>query len=149
MSTKENFSYWKKPYQKWLVLLGSMLLSLSSWMRLQEFNDIRNLANRDELLSPSAWENYAQNFYFIFAINIMILALFLTCFIIGILAKSEKAARFSEAMALAFLSLLWCAFGVEFVIPIGGFMLVTWAILLLVAIGGAIYSYWKSRKAVV
>ncbi len=146
MSKNETFSYWKKPYQKWLLLLGSILLLTTLYFRIQDFITISNPEIRNELFSQSGWENYLMQQYFSFAMNSIIISIFLGCFIIGCVVKSEKVARRSEGILLISLGGIWCIIGLLIGISTDVIALLIWIILLISILIGGIYSFWKSRR---
>ncbi len=146
MNKNETFSYWKKPYQKWLVLFGTFLVLISLYFRIQDFINISNLETRNDLFSQSGWEKYLMQQYFGFAIYGIIMGILVGCFIIGCVAKSNKSARKSEVFLLISLGVLWCIFGVSIGIWIDTIALIFWAILAIAILAYGVYSFFKARR---
>ncbi len=146
MTEKGTFSYWKKPYQKWVLLFGASLLSISLWLRVKDFVTISNLDIRTKIFSQSGWESYLLQQYFQFAISVFLISLFFGSFIIGSFATSSKIARTSEGILMISLAFLWCIIGLLIGVSNDIITLVIWIIILIATLLGGIYSFKKGRR---
>ncbi len=146
MNRPESYTYWKKPWHKWLVLGAAILQTAVLWRRIDDFRTISRVEIRTELFSQAQWESYVTQQQFQFALSSMIIAIFLACFLIGSFVHSKKAADFATGILLIIFSLLWCMLG--FLIPIftQHAMTISWVVLFVAALGGGIYTIGKSRK---
>lgn len=52
---RDGFTYWKRPWHKWVILVAALLQLLCLWMNLQEYNRISDAG----FLSASEWADYA------------------------------------------------------------------------------------------
>jgi len=138
---QDRFSYWKRPWQKWFVLIAAILQLLCLWMNIQEYKEISSIP----IFSASELASFAASTKWQCAINGVLLGCFSGTFLIGIFAKSQRAARLAEGILLLALFVAWGAAG--FVLrPFPPNMRLFWALMLLIAFGGAIYSLWQYRK---
>lgn len=137
----ESFSYWKRPYHKWVILAAAILQFLCLWINIRKFRDVTQAG----IFSAAEWENYTAQKGLQCAINGLTAAAFLGSFLIGVLARSRKAARLAEGMLLLCLALFWGAGGLVFHLAVAGSGRVIWILLLLSALGGSVYSFSRSR----
>lgn len=146
MNHSEKYNYWKKPWHKWAVLGGAILQMIGLNLRIQEYRDISRPEIRTRLFSESGWERYVTDQYFQFSISIIMIFLFLGCFVIGIFARSKRTSDISMGILLIIFTLFWCIIG--FVIPVFSkcSMMITWSLLLIVLLAGSVYTIWTSRK---
>lgn len=143
MGKSENFTYWKHPRQKWLVLIAGILQVISLSLNIQEYKDIAKTG----ILSFSVWESYAVSQSFRCAINGWTAANFLGIFLIGIFAQSPKGARMAEGLFLLILALAWGIVGFVLRLTSQDGIKIIWGLLLLLTFGGSVYTFWKSRNS--
>lgn len=136
------FTYWKRPWHKWLILATGILMLVCLWRNVQEY---RNLAGAD-IFSPAQWARYTAQSGFQCAGNGLAAAVFLGSFLIGTLARSPRAAMLAEGALLLILALGWGAAGYFFRLAAADVDGVFWALILMLALVGGIHSLWKSRK---
>ena len=148
MNTDKTFSYWKKPYQKWLLLLQAILVFINLYFNMQHLIYINNPEVRYKMFSQSQWEERVMQLGFSFAINSILISMLLGCFIIGCIVKSEKTARRSEGILFIVLGILWCFIRVPIKI-LDDFALNIWVSLLICIVVVAFYSIYKSIKIAV
>lgn len=143
--TRPEFTYWKRPWHKWLVLAAALLQLLCLWMNIQECNDI----SKAGILSASEWADYVAQKNWQCAINGMMAACCLGTFFVGLFVRSQKEARLIDGLLLLFLALAWGVTGVALqLISLSGKGLF-WLLILLIAFGGAAHSllqYYKNRS---
>ena len=114
-----DYSYWKRPWYKWLTLAAGLVQLPSLWINL------RNLPTDPELRLQCA-------------LNILLAVCFLGEFLIGTLSRSAKAAHLAESILFLFSALLWsisCAALHLFGLNITGFLAVLLLILALFSSG--------------
>lgn len=143
--TSENFTYWKRPWQKWLVLIAGILQIISLWLNIQEYKDFANV--KDRIFSSAAWDTYAVQQSFQCAMNGFIAASFIGVFLIGTLARSQKVARMAESVLLLVLALIWGIVGFALQIASQSTTKIIWGLLLIVIFSGSIYTFWKGRNS--
>ena len=148
MNTDETFSYWKKPYEKWLLLLQGILVFITLYFDMKNFIDISDPEYRNRIFTQIEWQNYVMKRYFSFTISILLISIFIGLFIIGCVVKREKTARRSEGILFIVLGILWCFIRVPIKI-LDDFTLNIWVILLICIVVGAFYSIYKSIKIAV
>ena len=114
MNQSEKYNYWKKPWHKWAVLGGAILQMIGLYLRIQEYRDISRPEIRAQLFSESGWESYVTQQYFQFSISIIMICLFLGCFVIGIYSRSKRTSDISTGVLLIIFTLFWCVVGLRF-----------------------------------
>ena len=138
-----DFTYWKRPWHKWFVLLAGILQVVVLLLNIQEYQDIA----KAKILSSSAWESYAARQSLQCAINGLTAAIFWGEFLIGIFAGSKRTARMAEGVLLLVLTLLWGIAGFALGLTTQGGTRVIWGLLLLTALCGTIHAFWKSQNS--
>ena len=103
MRQSDNFTYWKRPWHKWIVLAAALVQLLCLWTNIQEYRFVSGT----EIFSSSGWARYAVQQGLQCALNGMMAAAFLGIFLIGIWTRSQRAARLAEGLLLLFLALAW------------------------------------------
>lgn len=144
MSTEKpsSYTYWKRPWQKWLVLIAGLLQVATLWLLVQEYRDVAAAG----ILSSTAWESYAVQQSFTCAINGMTATVFLGIFLIGTFARSRKMARMAEGTFLLVLALVWGVVGFVLRLTTQGGIRISWALLLVAALVGSVFTFWKSHN---
>ena len=145
MQGTQSYVYWKRPWAKWCLLAAGLLQLLALWMSLSDYWEISSVW--DHIMSEDAWKSYASQTILSCSIKAFTAALFFGILIVGGAARSEKAARWGEGILLLTLALLWGAAGACFpLLRSGGLGRFWWLLLLLMALGGGVFSLCKSRK---
>ena len=138
----EEFTYWKRPWHKWLILVVAAFQLLSLWLHIQEYHEVISAG----IFSSSILADYTSQKYFQCAISGLMTAIFFGTFIIGTIARNKRIALLSEGLLLLLISVAWGIAGIAlglFSRTIKG--LLFWFILL-VALGGVVYNFWRYRK---
>ncbi|MCI8608777.1 MAG: hypothetical protein HFE73_03940 [Firmicutes bacterium] len=133
-----SYTYWKRPWHKWAILLAALSQFLCLLMNIQEYNDISAAG----IFSASEWTVYASQKTFQCAINGMAAACFSGILLIGSLARSKRATQLAEGLLLLILGLTWGAAG--FALHLNSKVL--WLVILLLAFGGAFYDFYTYKK---
>lgn len=139
---RDGFTYWKRPWDKWLILAAAILEILSLWMNLQEYNRISAAG----FLSASEWADYAAQKGLQCGLNGILAASFFGIFLIGAFARSQRRARLAEGVLLLLLALAWGAVGAASHLALRNGQGFLWGLLLLLAFGAAAYKFWRYRK---
>ncbi len=98
MDNKNEFSYWKKAWHKWIVFAAGII---------QIPLLLRNIANYNivieaDIFTPEKLSEYILNQRFNCLTNILCAVVFIGLFIVGCLARDKKSARLGEGiLALA------------------------------------------------
>lgn len=143
MEDSKSFIYWKRAWQKWLTLAAGVLQVISLWLNMQKYREIAKV--KDLIFSSAAWTDYALQQTFLCTFNGFSAAFFFGIFFVGILARSQKAARISEGLIVLILTFLWG--GIGFILPIRSQIGITilWVGLLLSLFVGSMYALWKIK----
>lgn len=144
MNQSEPFSYWKKPWHKWMVLGGAVLQMVALWLRIQDFIGVYQ--HKAALFSLSKWENYAHHQLMQFTLSGLLIIIFLGCFIIGFFARSNKSVHTSTGILLLFVTLVWGLAGFLMNAASQTSTMVLWGAILLVSLIGSIHALWESRR---
>jgi len=139
---KDEFVYWKRPGYKWVVLAAAVLQILCLWMNVREYNRIFAAG----ILSASEWEAYAASKIWQCALNGLLVYCFAGSFMIGMFVKSRREARMAETVFSLILALAWGAAGFLLHLFSASAKGAVWALILLIAIGGAVYNFWLGQK---
>lgn len=137
-----EYSYWKWSWQKWVVLVAGLGQIVPLWININEYNDI----SRANILSASAWEQYASRTTMQCALYVALIIIFLGTFLIGALSRSRRSAKLAEGFLLLFFALVWGAAGFLPHLLSSGGNRVLWLVLLLLSLGGAVYSLVRYRR---
>ena len=139
----ENFIYWRRPWQKWLVLIAGILQVINLSLNVQEYKDIVKVG----IFSSSVWKSYVVQQSFLCALNGLTAAIFLGIFLIGIFARSQKVARMAEGVLLLVLALTWGIVGSVLQIISQSTAKIIWGLLLVATFGGSIYTFWRGGNS--
>lgn len=137
-----DFCYWKRPWQKWLILAMAILQFLFLWMKIREQRKIFAAG----IFSGPAWEHYVAQNNFQCAVHGLMAACFLGVFLIRILARSQRKARLAEGLFLLLLVLVCGAAGFALRLASLDGSKILWPFLLLLTFGAGVYDLWKYRK---
>lgn len=139
---RTEFTYWKRPWHKWIFIVIALTQLLCLWINIQEYNNIL----RAGILRASEWASYASQKQWLCAINGALMVCSIGIFLIGILTRSQKGSQLMEGLLLLFFALAWGAAGVVlhfFSLSIKGFF---WFVMLLIAFGGAVHQLFQYHK---
>ena len=142
LKSSENFTYWKKPWQKWFIFNAAVLNLFALLHNIQEYRNIAMLG----ILSPSEFASYSASKYMQCASNGFIAASFFAIFVIGFIAKSKKSARLAEGIVLLVLAAAWVIAGITFDILTTNGQRFYFGFVLILALGGAAHSFYTSHK---
>ena len=120
----ENFIYWRRPWQKWLVLIAGILQLINLSLNVQEYKDIAKVG----IFSSYEWESYAVQQSFVCALNGLTAAIFLGIFLIGIFARSQKVGSVLQITSQSTAKIIW-------------------GLLLVATFGGSIYTFWRGGNS--
>ena len=145
MQEKRSYTYWKKPWAKWCVLAAGLLQLLALWMNLNDYRRVS--AVWEHIMSEDAWKSYALETLFSCSLEGFMAALFFGCLLAGGLARSERTARRNDGIMLLIWAMLWGAARLCFPqLQYIGREIFWWWFLFFVALGGGIFSLFRSRK---
>ena len=142
MRKSDDFTYWKRPWQRWLVLVTGIFQVISLSLNIQEYKDIVQAG----IFSSTACDSYSVEQSFQCAINGLTAAIFLGIFLIGIFVRSQKGARKAEGIFLLVVALIWGIVGFVLQLTSQSGIRNIWGLLLIVLFGGSIYTFWNSRN---
>lgn len=142
MRQAKIFTYWKRPWHKWLIITVAIAQLLCLWMNVQQYREISQAG----ILSPSEWESYAVQTLFQCALNGLAATGFLGIFLTGILAQNQKVARLAEGLLLLVLALILAVVGFALQLTSEGSIRIVWGLLLLLTLGGSVYTLLINRN---
>lgn len=145
MKEPKEFSYWKHPYQKWLLFLAGVIQLLCLFLNVREFPEYRHLLEIG-FLNASQWESYFVGQCMQCALNILLLVLFFGCLLIGRFARSAPSARRAEGILLLCKAALWGVAGLLLRFPAFGTTCFIWGLILIALLCCGAFSLWKSHK---
>lgn len=141
----QPFTYWKRPWGKWCILAAGLLQLAALWGNIGEYRQYQDLAARG-VISPSLLATLAADCNYSCALNGMAAAGFLSVFLIGCFARSQRAARLAEGCSLLGLALVWSVMGFGLGLAVSDGQKILWAVFLLLFAAGGAYSLWKVRS---
>jgi len=140
---QDNFTFWKRPWYKWVVLAAAILQLLDLLINIYEYVKISAIG----ILSPSEWADYAPSQIWQCAMNGVLIICFWGVFFIGVFAKSQKSAWLAESVVLFILSFACLTSGFPlhlFSLSFKGFC---WLFILLLSFAEAVRYFLKYKKA--
>jgi len=140
--SQNEFSYWKRPWHKWLILAAAILQLLGFWMNLREYHDISAAG----ILSASGWAEYAAAKMWQCAMSGILFICFSGMFLTGLFVRSQRAAHLAEGVLLLLLFFAWGTAGLALHLFSPGAKRLFGVLILFIALGGAVHSFWKYGK---
>ncbi len=138
---KPAYSYWKRPWIKWGLLVGGISELLLLWANIRNY---RLFAGSD-FFTAAQWAELGAGLAAERAVNGVLACCLLGSFLVGILAGSERAARLAQGVLLLLMALSLGAAG----LGLGLFSVSKWGAfflaIFLLCLGGAVYDLWKYR----
>ena len=142
LKSSENFTYWKKPWQKWFIFNAAVLNLFALLHNIQEYRNIAMLG----ILSASEFSSYSASKYMQCASNGFIAVSFLAIFAIGFVAKNKKSAQLAEGIVLLVLSAAWVIAGIILDMLTTDGQRFYFGFVLILALGGAAHSFYAAHK---
>ena len=134
------FSYWKRPWHRWVILVVGILQLVALWLHIQEY---RNLADvQERVFSAAEWEQIAAQQLMQCSISALLAAVFFSVFIIGHFSRSKRSARLADGILCVVLGLAWGAAGLLLPMRYSTGDTVIWLVILLLALGGGAGALW-------
>lgn len=96
MDSNQKFSYWKRPWQKWMILAAAVSEALVLWYNVKEYRMVLSL----DIFSPEELGRYAIQQKSAFLLYGLVVAALIGILIIGAVVRSKKAARLAESVLL-------------------------------------------------
>ena len=138
---RSAYTYWKRPWHKWLIFALGLLQFVFLWMTIREYRDISQAG----IFSDAAWERYASMTYLQCVARGVLGIDFLGVFLIGALSRSRRQAKRRESLLLLAVGLAWCA-GAPSVRLLSVGARWVWALFLAAALAGAAYGFVRYRR---
>lgn len=96
MDNNKEFSYWKKPWLKYLTLTLGVLQFPLLYGKIKDCNQVVHA----DIFSPEELNKYLMQQKFSFTVSIVVAVGFLIVFLIGEIAKSKRTSQLAEALLL-------------------------------------------------
>ena len=144
MTSSEKFSYWKRPWHRWLILAVGILQLINLWINCQEYH--KYLQIHERIFSVAEWEQIFAQELMQCASSGLQAATFLGIFLIGCFAKSKRTARISEGILLLALGVAWSVAGLLMPLTSSRGNTVLWAAITLLALGGGATILWRNAR---
>ena len=103
MRNDAPFSYWKRPWHKWLILAVAVLQLLNLWLNLRQYRQVVAAG----VFSAAEMTSYAHDTALRCAFSGLLAACFFAALLIGSFARSKRMARMAEGLLLLALGLAW------------------------------------------
>ena len=132
---EDRYTYWKRPWHKWIILAAAVIQLLCLWMDIRKYRDISAAG----VLSLSEWERFSAQQLFLCALNGLMAVCFLGIVSIGVLARSQKAARLAEGIFLLLLAAAWGAAGPALHLFSSNGKGIFWTFIWILMVGGAVF----------
>ncbi|MCI8400173.1 MAG: hypothetical protein HFF90_12390 [Oscillibacter sp.] len=139
---RTNYAYWKRPWHKWIVFAAALIQLWPLWQNIREYHSISNMG----ILSASEWTTYALQKNWQCALNGFLFTMLLGCFLIGFFVRTQRESNLANGLLLLLLSLAWGAAGIVLHLLSSPGKALQWSFILLIGLGGAVYSLSSYRK---
>ena len=103
MRNEAPFTYWKRPWHKWLILAAAILQLLNLWLNLRQYRKVADAG----VFSAAEMASYTHDAALQCAFCGLMAACFFAALLIGLFARSKQAARLAEGTLLLVLGLVW------------------------------------------
>lgn len=140
MGSNCDFSYWKKPWLKWLTLAVGLLQLPLLYGKIQDYNQVIH-AN---IFSPESLSEYIMQQKFSCMVTIVIAVGFLGAFFIGLFARSKRSSDLAEIILLFGLAAILTAGMIIWGPAIHGLWL--WVVILCLVWGVDIFTIFQFMK---
>lgn len=133
-----GFTYWKRPWHKWLVLAAGVMQLICLWMNIREYQEIAAAG----IFSAAELANIASSKYLQCALNGLLAGIFFGTILIGMCVRSKRESRRAEGILFLVLSVVWGTAGAilhTFSLSGRG---ISWVLILLLMLGGTVYGLW-------
>jgi len=138
------FSYWKRPWHRWVILIVGILQLVALWLHIQEY---RNLAGvQERIFSAAEWEQIAAQQLMQCSISALMAAVFFSVLIIGHFSHSKRFARLADGILCVVVGLVWGAAGLLLPMRYSTGDTLLWLVILLLALGGGVITLWQNAK---
>ncbi len=140
MEENNRYTYWKRPWARWMLLLASALEFVVLFLNVREYQEVSAAAG--VIFTSGGWEKYAASQQLRCALNGILGGFFLGVFLIGTFCKSARAAHFWEGVlqltvGLSYFAADWLTQG-----SAGKFS----CILLVLSVVFGAHSFYQSKK---
>ena len=136
MDNENKFSYWKKPWMKWLTLVVGLMQFPMVFEKMREMR----IVGTTQIFTAEKLSEYMVRMKFGCITTFVVGIGFIGIFLIGTFAKSERQARIAEALLLiaiaVILSIGATVFGTDIV----------WTVILCLVWAVSIYTLVKALK---
>ncbi len=138
---QKSFTYWKRPWHKWIIL-GVAFLQI--WVLCYQLNNYHALLSAGIVHTPE-WTDRALHQQFSCVTSASMAAVFLGTFVIGSLARSKQMAALADSALLLLITIGLALSMFVFRPPLRGVGLL-WLLLLVVALACSGYSIGRCRR---
>ena len=144
INSSEQFTYWKHPWEKWIVLLVAAVQLISLWFNISNYQEMSGVMER--IFSVAEYEQWKTEKLFQCSIYGIATAIFLGEFLIGALCHSKKTAEMTGGLLLLIVGISWLIVGFILGFASLGNQKIIWLLLNSCAIVVGIFFMWKSRR---
>lgn len=139
MEPKEQYSYWERPWTKWVILAAALVQFWALWVNVRDYQKVQAA----DIFSPEQWEAYASAQQMHCAVGLITGIGFLAIFLIGFFAKTKRCAKICEGVLLL---LVGVSLGAVQTIILGEVQAL-WLVCTLLALGGSLCSFYRAWKS--
>ena len=144
-NSSEQFTYWKRPWGKWIVLLVAAVNFIYLWINISSYQEFSGIM--EQIYSTNEFETWKIEKLFRCSLYGIATAIFLGAFLIGILSHRKRTAEMAGGLLLLIVGVSWLIIG--FILGFGALdnWKIFWLLLNSCAIAIGIYFMWKSWRS--
>ena len=144
-SSPEQFTYWKRPWGKWIVLLIAAVEFVCLWRSISAYQEFSGVM--EQIFSTNEFEKWKIKKLFQCSTYGIATAIFLGEFLIGTLSHRKRTAEMAGGLLLLIVGVSWLIIG--FILGFGALdnWKIFWLLLNSCAIAIGIYFMWKSWRS--
>lgn len=141
-NSSEQFTYWKRPWEKWIVLLLAVINFIYLWINISSYQEFYSVM--EQIYSANEFEKWKIEKLIQCSLHGIGTAVFLGEFLIGALSHRKRTAEMAGGLFLLITGISWLMIG----FMLGFASLDNWKIFWILfsscAIAIGIYFMWKS-----
>ena len=103
MQNEAAFTYWKRPWHKFIPLAAALLQLVSLWLNLRQYREVAAAG----VFSAAEMTSYAHDTALRCTLSGFLAVCFFAVLLIGLFARSKRGARRAEGVLLLVLGLAW------------------------------------------
>ena len=141
----EQFTFWKRPWEKWIVLLAAAVHFICLWINISDYQEFYGVM--EQIFSTNEFEKWKTEKLYQCSIYGIATVIFLGEFLIGTLSHRNRTAEMAGGLFLLIVGISWLIIG--FILGFGSLDngKVFWFLLNSCMIVIGMYFVWKSWRS--